>query len=138
MIMLPLLAAAALSPAEMVEHARERIAIAAMIHCPKPVGDEIVVCSRASARDKLMLPLPRELPPGDRRIENALGERAALANMHKWNEPTTVGPGGEYGTTLYMVAQAVGEGTFTPLHKRFEGPDVVYGDAAVPTLTSRR
>jgi hypothetical protein len=120
-------ASASVDPAAMVEITRETIGVAAQVRCPKAAGDEIVVCSRASARDKLFLPLPRGLEPGDRRIQNALGERARLASIGKYDTPVPIGPAGEYGTTLHMIAQSVGEGTFTPLHKRFEGPDLVFG-----------
>ena len=125
------LAAATMSPAAMVEAASERIAVAARLRCPKATGDEVIVCGRASARDRFLLPLPRVPEPGSKSVVNALGERAELAAMHKYSEPSTVGMGGEYGGTLYMISKAVGDGTFTPLHRRFEGPDVEY-----ETLTS--
>lgn len=127
------LAAASLTPAAQVEAARERIAVAALVRCPKSIGDEIVVCARASIRDRFFLPLPSDPEPGSRKVENALGERARLAAIGKYSTSSAVGPMGEYGATLHMISLAVGEGTFTPLHKRFGGPDVDY-----VTLTSGR
>lgn len=126
MLALAILAAATLSPAAQVEAANERIAVAAMVRCPKSTGDEIVVCARASARDKLFLPLPSQPAPGSPKVVNALGERARLAAIGKYSTPSPVGPNGEYGSMLHMISEAVGEGTFTPLRKRFSGPDVEY------------
>ncbi len=97
-----------------------------MIRCPNAIGDEIVVCSRATTRDKFLLPLPSMPEPGERQIQNVPGERLRLANIHKWDEPNAVGYGGQYGYTLHMVAEAAAAGTFVPLHQRFGGPDVEY------------
>ena len=103
----------------------EGFCVAAFVLCPKATGDEIVVCSRASERDKFFLPLPRAAEPGDSRVVNALGERARLAAIGKYSTPSAVGPGGESGWTLHAISEAVGEGVFVPLHRRFEGPDIV-------------
>ncbi len=133
--MLPLLllaASIAADPADLVEASREIIGVAASIRCPKAVGDEVVVCGRASARDKFLLPLPSPPTPGSAAAVDALGERKRLLAIGKWDAPSPVGPGGETGWTLHSIAAAVDGRDFIPLHRQFEGPDILIEPRKTP------
>ena len=118
--------ATALTAASPVEAARERIAIAAGVKCPAATGDEILVCGRASARDKYLLPLGTPPDPSSPKTENVYGERKRLANIAKWDEPSAVGPGGKVGYTLINIDAWAAYSGYKPLLERFAGPDIVY------------
>ncbi len=117
------LAAALTSP---VEAARERIAIAAGVKCPAPTGDEILVCGRASERDKYLLPFPVTPNPASPKTENVYAERKRFANIGKWDEPSVVGPAGKVGYTLAEIDNWATYSGYKPLLERFGGPDIVY------------
>lgn len=116
-------AAAIASP---VEAARDRIAIAAGIKCPAPTGDEILVCGRASVRDKYLLPFPVAPDPASPTTENVYGERKRFANIGKWDTPTAVGPGGMTGHSVAEIDKWADYSGYQPLLERWAGPDLVH------------
>lgn len=68
--------------------------------CPKPKGDEIVVCARPDERSRYEIPLPRLAPEFGSRASNSVSrERNSLFAYDAGGSGlcSTVGPGGMFG-----------------------------------------